>query len=176
MKRLIGRQRGIRRAHLRRQLAVGQIVADEGVQERHLALHHRHIHLLSATGFFLHAQRRHDAERGIQPRCQIGDGDAAAHAASARLAGDADHAAFGLQYQIERRAVFIRPGLAEAGDRAVDDAGVAGLGFFVIEAEFFQRADAKIFNHHIATLDHIKKDRLAARVFEVDFNALFVAV
>src|SRR5205809_101117 len=82
-----------------------------------------------------------------------GDGDPASHAVAVRFAGHADHAALGLQDEIERRAIAIRPVLSESGDRAVDDAGIALARLLVAEPETRQRARAVVLEHDVRTLD-----------------------
>ena len=117
--RLVGGAHGLRDARRRRGSAPTMLA-----EQRELALQHRHVDGLAAAGPLLDAEREHDAVGRVHPRRHVGDGDAAAHAVPARLAGDADHPALGLQDQVERGAVAVRPVLAEARDGAVDDAGV----------------------------------------------------
>jgi hypothetical protein len=68
-------------------------------------------------------QRRHDPERRVHPAVMSAS-DRRRGRRAARLAGDAHHPALGLDHEIERGAVAIGAVLAEAGDRAVDDARV----------------------------------------------------
>src|SRR6185295_10772818 len=102
-------------------------------------------------------QRQHDAVGRIHAGGQVGDRDTRAGAARARLAGDADHAALGLEYQVERRALAIRSVLAEAGDGRVDDPGIALARCRVVEPELLERADAVVLQHHVALLDQLEK-------------------
>jgi hypothetical protein len=138
---LIRQQRLVRGAHRERQLAVGEVAADHAAEERELALQHRDVDGLAAAGPLLHAQREHDAERGVHARGHVGDGDPAADAVPVRLPGGADHPALGLEDQVERGAVAVRAVLAEAGDRAVDDPGIPLARGLVAQAEPGQGAD-----------------------------------
>src|SRR5262249_37520899 len=96
--------------------------------------------------------------------------------AAAGLAGRADHAALGLHDQVERRAVAVGPVLAEAGDRAVDDARVPLARRLVAQAEPGEGAHAVGLEPQVALLDQAEEQRLAFRLLEIDLDALLVAV
>ena len=121
-------------------------------------------------------QRRHDAVRGVHAGRQIGDRDAGTDAPAALFAGDAHHPAFGLQDQVERGAVTIRSRLAEAGDRAIDDARVARTAGLVAEPELVDHADAVILEDDVGALHQLEEQVLALGVLEVDDHALLVAM
>ena len=106
-------------------LAVGEIVRDRRAEERELPFHHRDVDLLAFAGPVFHPQREHDRVGAVHAGGHVGDRYAGARAVRARLAGDADHAALGLEDEIERRALAIRPVLPEPRYRAVDDPGIA---------------------------------------------------
>ncbi len=91
-------------------------------------------------------------------------------------AGDADHAAFGLQDEVQRGALQVRPVLAVARDRAVDDAGIALAPGLVVEAQALQRPGPVVFQHDVGTLDHAQEQFLAFLVLQVEHHALLVAV
>src|SRR5713101_1604322 len=83
-------------------------------------------------------ERRADRDRGVHAGDDVGDGDAGALRPAARravrFAGDAHHAAHALDHEVVAGALAIRAGLAEARDRAVDEARVDFLQVVVGEA------------------------------------------
>ena len=94
----------------------------------------------------------------------------------AGLAGDADHAALGLQDQIEGGAVAVGAVLAETGNRAVDDARIALARGLVVQAQAHQRAGAVVLEHDVGALHHAQEGLLALRVLQVEHHALLVAM
>src|SRR5262249_59863397 len=99
-----------------------------------------------------------------------------AHAAAACLARHRDHAALGLQDQVERRAIAIGAVLAEAGHRAVDDAGVALPRLGIGQAQALQRARPIVLENDVRTLDELEEQLLAPRMLEIHLDPLLVAV
>ena len=176
MKRLVRHQRGIRVARRLGNLAVRAIGADHRAQQRELAFEHGNVDLLAFAGFFTHAQRQHYSVRRVEARGHVGDRNAGARAAAAFFARHADHAAFGLQDEVERRPVAVRAVLAEARNRAIDDAGIAFFRFSVVDAEPLQRADAVILDHHVAFLQELEKKLLALGPLHVENDAALVAM
>ena len=65
------------------------------------------------------------------------DGNAGAHRRPVGKAGDVAQAAHALADGAEARLVFVRPGLAEAGEAQHDQARVEGGKFLPGEAQFF---------------------------------------
>ena len=84
--------------------------------------------------------------------------------------------AHALRDLIDPGPLRIRPGLAEAGDAAIDDALVDLLDGFVIDAEAELHLGAEILDDHIGLLGQLHKDRLAVRAFQVEREAALVAV
>src|SRR4030095_4851249 len=109
-------------------------------------------------------------------RREIGDRDASACTASARFAGNADHAALSLEYEVERGAVAVWAVLAESRDRAIDDARVAFARRFVSESKASERADAIVFQHDVAFFDQAEKQFLAFRALEIDDDPPLVSM
>src|SRR5207247_3658808 len=130
----------------------------------------------AAAGPFLDPESEQDAEGRVHAGGHVGDGDTAAHPVPARLAGDADDPALGLEEEVERGPVAIGPILAEAGDRAVDDAGVAITGRLVSQAEPGEGTHAVVLQHDVAPLDEPEEQLLAPRVLEVYLDPLLVAM
>ena len=66
--------------------------------------------------------------------------------------------------------------LAEAGHRAIDDAGIDGADRFIIEAVTLEIADLVILHHHIDGFRKLADDRLPLGLGDVDGDGLLVAV
>lgn len=66
--------------------------------------------------------------------------------------------------------------LAEAGDRAGDDAPVHQRKGFVVDAQPRRHADAEVVEHHVGAPHEVEEHGLASRALEVDADALLVAV
>ena len=92
------------------------------------------------------------------------------------MAGDAHQPAHRLQDRVVAGARRVRPGLAEAGHRAIDDAGVDRLDRFVIEPVALEIADLVVLHHHVAGFGQLADDVLAFGRGDVDGDRLLVAV
>src|SRR5207244_3083397 len=90
------------------------------VEHEDLRLKQRRLDVLALLRFLALEQRGHDAERAEQSRAEIGDWNADAHRALSRQASDRHQPAHALRDLVEARPLFVRPVLAEAGDRAID--------------------------------------------------------
>src|SRR6185295_6125368 len=151
-------------------------IEEGGAEERELSFQHRDVDALPLAGLVLHPQREQRPVGGIHACREIGDGDAGARAVRARLARDADHAALGLQDEVERRAVAVRAVLAEPRDGAVDDALVPLARRLVVEPEPLESVDPEVLQHDVALLDELEEELLAFRLLEIDDDAALVAM
>ena len=176
VKRLVGQQRAVRGPERARHDAIGQIGADHAGQDPQLAFEHRYVDELAASGLLARVERGENPERRIHAGGDVGDRHAGADATAAWLAGDANHAALGLHHEIERRAIAIGSVLAEAGNRTVDDARLAFTHRRVVETELGNRANTKVFEHDIRTLEQPEKQRPALRVLQIERETFLVAV
>src|SRR6185369_14756361 len=66
--------------------------------------------------------------------------------------------------------------LAEAGDGAVDDAGVALARLRVGQAQTLQRAGAVVLEDDVGARDELEKELLAPWMLEIHLDTLLVAV
>ena len=119
-------------------------------------------------------QRGQQADRHRQARQHIGHRGARAGRLAAGPAGGAHQAAHRLGDDVVARAQPIRPGVAEAGDRRIDQPRVHGLQRVVAQAELVHRAGAVVLHHHVGGL-HEVEEQLAAGL-EVERHALLAAV
>ena len=92
------------------------------------------------------------------------------------MAGDAHQAAHRLQDRVVAGARRVRPGLAEAGHRAIDDAGVDGLDRFIIQPVALEIADLVVLHHHVAGFGELADDVLPFRRRDIDGDRFLVAV
>ncbi len=97
-----------------------------------------------------------DADRSIHAGHVVDDAGADLHRTRAGLAvdmaGDAHQAAHRLENRVVAGAGRIRPGLAEAGDRTIDDAGIDGTDRFIVEPVALEIADLEILHHDVGGL------------------------
>ena len=106
---------------------------------------------------------------GLFPRCIIADRREGNHRRGGG-SGQAEHAAHGQIGQVMPRTQATGPGLAEAGQGAVDQAGIELFEMVTPEAEAFQHAGAKGFEQHISPLQQVGKLGALHRVFQVEFD------
>src|SRR5581483_3149873 len=125
-------------------------------------------------------ERRADGDRRVHAGDDVGDRHAGALRAAARravgLAGDAHHAAHALDHEVVARAFAIRPGVAEAGDRAVHEPGMRGLKLLVAEPVALQVAELVVLDEDVGFRGERTHELLAFRLREVHRDGLFAAV
>src|SRR5204863_134458 len=92
------------------------------------------------------------------------------------LAGDAHEATHALEDEVVAGAVRARAGLAEPGDRAVDDARIDFLQIVVGEAVFRETADLVVLEQHVALRRERERDALALGLRDVERHRLLAAV
>ncbi|MNQ63801.1 hypothetical protein D3C85_781950 [compost metagenome] len=147
---------------------------DQGIQQRDIdVLPRRPVHVASI-------QRGLDGVGRVLARQDIGQAGARFHRPSAgyvvRQAGDAHQAAHGLEDRVVARSRCIGPGLAEARQRAVNQARIHLAQAGVVQAIALEVADLVVFQQHIAARDQIPDQRLPLRRGDVAGDRLFVAV
>ncbi len=125
-------------------------------------------------------QRGQDADRGIHAGHQVGHRHARLLRAAAgqvvALAGDTHQAAHALDHEIVAGAAGIRAGLAEARDRAIDQARVDGLDAFVVQPVLAQAADLEVLDQDVALLRQLAHQLRPARRGDVQRHRQLVAV
>src|SRR5205085_3523404 len=104
-------------------------------RQRQPGLEQRRVDELPAAGDTPGAHRAQDPEHREQAGAEVGDGHADLHRRAALAAGGAHDAAHALRDEIVTAALGIGTRLAEAGDRAVDEARIHGGQRRVVDAE-----------------------------------------
>ncbi len=122
---------GVRIAPALGRLAAVEVIAAHVGQHRHLRVEQRHVDVLAFAGAVAVGQRGQHGDGGVHAGHQVGQRHAGLLRAAAgqvvALAGHRHQAAHALDQEVVAGAVRVRPVLAEAGDRAVDQVGLERL-------------------------------------------------
>ena len=111
-----------------------------------------------------------------QARGQVGDRDADAHRPAAGLAGDRHQPAHALGDLVDAGARRVGAALAEARDRAVDDARVDLGHGVVVDLQAMLHVGAVVLDDDVGLLRELHEDRVAFRALEVERHRLLVAM
>ena len=96
--------------------------------------------------------------------------------ATPALAGQAHQAAQALDQEVIARTSRVRSVLAEAGDGAVDQAGIHCLEALVIQAIGRESTHLEVFDQHVGLQSQLPNQRLASRRAQVDCEGPLVTV
>ena len=89
---------------------------------------------------------------------------------------DRHHPRHALNHKIITGALRVRPVLAKAGDRAINQARRNGFQAFIIQAIFGQTAHLEIFNHHITFKRKLADQLLPFWFCQINANRLLAAI
>jgi hypothetical protein len=92
------------------------------------------------------------------------------------LAGDGHQPRHALRDQVEAAAIGIRPGPPEAGDLAIDEAGIVAAQLLVAESQALHGALAVILDDNVSVDQQPAQRRLGGLLLEVEDDAALVAV
>src|SRR5208282_3695598 len=101
----------------------------------------------------------------INSAAEIGERNTDADRRTSGLASDGHVAADRLDNDVERRVVLVFAGDTEAGDGALDDAGIDAAQRRVIDLEALEDAGAKVVDHDIGYLHQIVEQLAPRRNF-----------
>src|SRR3989454_178043 len=163
-------------ARLRRDFLAERPARRLEVEHPHHRLEQRGVHPLAAAGALALEQRDEDAVREEHARGEIGHGNADAHRALARPAGDRHEAAHALGDLVVARAIAVRARLAEARDAAVHEARVDLAQRLVVDAEAVLDVRAVVLDEDVSPRGQALEDLDATRVLEVERDRALVAV
>src|SRR6185503_9669742 len=130
----------------------------------------------------LRAVRERGANRDgrVHARDDVGDRDTRSLRAAARravgLAGNAHHSAHALDHEVIAGPLAVRTGLAESGDRAVDQARMHAVEIVIAQAVTRQVAVLVVFDKDIAFAGERTDKRLAGRLGHVDGDRFLATV
>src|SRR5215471_10613351 len=131
------------------------------IEHEDLRFEKRGVHPLPLAAHLALKQGHHNALGEQQPGAEIVDWDADPYRSLTRHTGDRHQPAHTLRDLVDARPLVIGPGLAKAGDAAVDDARIDFPDRLVVDAEpeFYLRAE--ILDDNIGFLRQLEKYRLA---------------
>ena len=139
-------------------------------------IHQGHIHLLAQAGLLLVHQSGQNAHRHVQGAQHVAQGGSGAGSGTAGPAAGAHEAAHGLADDIIAGTLAQGAGVAEAGNRAVDDAGVDLFQNIIAQAQLFHGAGAVVLQNHVGLLHQFLEDLLALGLLQVQSDAHLAAV
>src|SRR5258708_2265743 len=146
------------------------------IQQRDLRAKQSQLHPLTVAESLALQEGRENSHREKSAGAEIGNGNPDAHRALARQARDRHQSAHALRDLVKTRTLAIGTILAEAGNRAIDDALVYRANGLVIdpEAEFDVRP--VILDHDVGGLDHPFEDIDAVFFLQIEREAPLVAM
>src|SRR5262249_49797918 len=143
-------------------------------------IEHGDIDIVAAAGLAAARERGEHRDGRIHARHDVDDRHPDFFRAAARLvvglAGDAHQATHGLDHEILGGSVAPRPGLAEAGDGAVDQSGIERLEVVIAQPETLERADLEILQHDVGARRQRPHDLLALGLVELDGDRTLAAI
>src|SRR5258706_2506575 len=138
------------------------------------------VDVLSGAGALAVRDGRGDGQARVHPGEDVGDRDAdllrTAAGLAVALTGDAHEAAHALEDEVVAGAVRARAGLAEPGDRAIDDARIYFPQVFVSESVFREPADFVVLEQHVAFPRERARNPLALGFGDVEGHRFLAAV
>ncbi len=173
---LIGGDVRVRVAHAARRDARGQIVHRLVGEHRAHRVEEGEVDLLSAPAALALDQRRFDCDHAVEPGEEVADRDADLLRLAVRVAGDVHVAGHALDEEIVSRALGVGAGLAEAGDRTIDEARIEALQAPVVEAKLRKAADLEILDQHVRARREAPHDLAPALGREVGDDRALAAV
>ena len=121
-------------------------------------------------------QRQQDAVHRVEPGEVVGNRHPDPRRRAVRMPRHVHQAALGLDDGIVPGQVPLRAGLSVAGDRAVDEARVAGRDRVVAEAQLRQAARPEVLDQHVRRVDQTAEHVGAGVGLQIDGEALLAAV
>ena len=177
LERLIGRIERVRRTHGFRRHAGRKRDRRLPIGLHQGCLEQRGFHPLSLAGFQAVGIGGENAQCGEDAGGDVGQRRAAFHRRPVGpFTGEAHDPAHGLGHQIEAAAMLVGAGASKTRQRAVDQRGMVPGDVGVTEAELVHDAGAEILHQHVRRSDQAPQYPGAARLLEVERDALLVAV
>ena len=167
-----------------RRLAAGQVAGALVGQHGHAYVQQRQVDVLAlaaaAAGVVARMQGGQDGAAGVHAGEKVDHGHPHTQGAAAGLvigvAGDAHEPAHGLYQHVVAGTRCIGSGLAEPGDRAVDQARVEAAQAGVVQAIACQASGLEVFHQHVALAGQFADEFLALGRGHVHGDRALVAV
>src|SRR3954454_4831019 len=144
-----GRDRRMAGAEGARARAGGGVAGDCVLEDRDLAVEHRHVDLGGFARALAVVEGGADTDGGEQPRREIADRRADSRGWAVGLSGDAHHTAHGLHDHVVGGAGRERAGVTEPGDGGVDESWEAGMQLIPSVAETLHRPRTEVLDEHV---------------------------
>ena len=176
---VVGHDGGMGIAPARRHIAVGEAGDALVDQPGDLGVEQGDVEMLALAGGAAVMQRGEDGVGGIHAAHHVGDADAGLGRLAAfriRPAGERHQPAHPLDEKVVAGPVRIGAVLAEAGDRAIDEAGIFRRQRLVAEPAASKVADLEILHQHIGAARQPAHQGNALLARQVDGERTLVAV
>mmetsp|Transcript_132660 Transcript_132660/g.383556 ORF Transcript_132660/g.383556 Transcript_132660/m.383556 type:complete len:203 (+) Transcript_132660:599-1207(+) len=146
--------------HLARRQVVHALVREQC--RRHIK--HGDVDVLPDAGERGVPQRRENAHDAMHAGDEVDDRDADLHGLAVGRAGERHDATHGLDEGVVARPLAVRPGLAEAGDRAIHKLRVITLQGRVTQTILVQGPNLEVLNENIASREETANNLLPLRL------------
>jgi len=173
---LIRRGAAMTLPQLLRPQPVGEIVRRLVNAERDCGLEQRRLDPLALARLVPRLQGRQHADREIETRADIGDGERNAIGRPVLRPGHRHQPRHRLHHQIEATTLGVRTGLSEARDRTQHQARVARMQRRPADAEPVDHTGTKVLQHDIGAVDQLPEGREIVGILEIEPQAALVAV
>ncbi len=177
---LVGNDVRMRIAHAARNAAADQIVRGLVRERCDLHVEQGQVDVLPLARSLAVGKGREDGGDGVQPGHHVRQGNADLERPLARrtigATREAHQPTHALDQEVVAGARGVRAGLSEARYRAEDQARVARLQTFIVEAVSLQSADLEVLDQHIGLRRELPHQRLAGGRCDVDGKRALVAI
>ena len=158
----------------------GEVVRALVGEHRRERIEEREVEMLAHAGLGAVRERRAHGDRRVHAGHDVGDRDARLLRPAAgqvvALAGDAHQPGHPLDHEVVAGPLAVRAGLAEAGDRAVDEPRVDLLQVVVAEPVAGEVAELVVLEQHVATRRELAHHALPGGLREIDGDRLLAPV
>ena len=172
---VIGRRAVERGCAAPRNPSLAEMIGERLRDQQHRPVQHRDIHVLSAAGLMAREQRREHADRRVQPTARVVGEQVLRNRRRLVLAPDhRERARLRDIVEVVTDEVAIRPGLAEAGHRAIDQPRVARREHREVDPKPLGDAGAELLDHHVGALRQAQEDLAPCPALEIEPDRFLV--
>jgi hypothetical protein len=164
------------RAERARHDAGHQVRRERVLEDRQLAVEHRHVDERPLPRLRALHEGRLDADRQEEPGGDVADRDADPRRRPAARAGEAQDAAHRLHDHVVGAPRAERPRLAEAGRGAVDEPRPTRVHRVPAVAEPLHRPGAEVLDQHVGGAEELVEDAAIVLTLQVERDRLLVVV
>ncbi len=158
-KQVVGRDVGAAVAHHAWRVAGHEPVVRIGQQDRQRRVVQRHFEKLALARTVALLCCHQDADRRVESRHHVDDGNADPHGTCLRIAVDAEQPGPCLHGTVVAGHAAQRAVAAETGDACMDQPGETFLQYLGSDAPALHGADLEVLDHDVGALEHPHQDR-----------------